>query len=69
MKDLHSIDIDQVNNILFFGQNTRRTSHVSSIVDTLDITAESLFYVVLRFSIQNEKKKITAIYMYPLNMG
>ena len=37
---------------------------LSSIFDKLDITAESLFYVVLRFSIQNERK-VTAIYMHP----
>ena len=38
------------------GQNTRRTSRVSGTIDHLDIYAESLFYVVLRLSIQNENK-------------
>ena len=63
-KTLHLIDIDQANNIPFFD----RIQEEEFVLVVLSITsrhyAESLFYVVLRLSIQNENKsqQVTCIH-------
>ena len=43
MKDFASIDIDQVNNILFVNKIQKRTSRVSGIINHLDITLYHCF--------------------------
>ena len=63
MKDLHLIDIDQVNNILFLDKIHEALVMlvVLSITSILQLNHCFMLYCVFTF----KKKKITAVYMHP----
>ena len=63
MKDLHLIDIYQVNNILFLDKNTGRTSRA---IDHLDITLNHCFmkYCVHQFKTKINHNNLQAIIQY-----